>query len=331
MLKKTICSLLALTLSVSTCEASIACHGKFYNPISDTNWNDGYPITVAGVAMGGGSDPVLMHEDAVCSCPSPYGQMPGIGITYWQPSYLADVQRTGGCFAALGGKELFSSYEQLSSGQQITGDMSKGDPGNVFMNMHWYAYPLFAVLDLFSGLACRMVGGFDLADMTEVEKSWNDGGWSAITNPVGELFANPVGQMSCIPDAIASSLGYPLDLEFWCGGTTGVVYPLTGRAVGSSGPPDTNMAVLYKYMLRESGLGMLLATIGPWAKCGPAYLPQWIKSQYRIDPVGPIALKGSPIVVGETPFRWYGHPPANTPVDTSNVFLIWVGTQCCAF
>ncbi|AOV18843.1 hypothetical protein BJI67_15885 (plasmid) [Acidihalobacter aeolianus] len=330
-MKRIASTLLALSLGIATAHASIACHGKFFNPVSDPNWNDGYPITVAGASIGGNSNPPMMHENAICSCPTPYGQMPGVGITYWQPSYLAEVERTGGCFASLGGKELFPNYEELDSGQQISGDMTKGNPGNVFMNVHWYKYPLFAVMDLFSGLACRMVGGFDLADMTEVESSWNVAGWSSITNPIGILFANPVGQVSCIPDAIASSLGYPLDLEFWCGGTTGVVYPLNGMAQASNGPDDTNMHDLYKYMLRDSGVGLLLATIGPWATCHPAYLPQWIKSQYRIDPVGPIPLKGSPIVVGETPFRWDGHPPAVTPVDTSNTFLIWVGTQCCAF
>lgn len=324
-------ALLAFGIGAGIAQAdTVSCHGKMFSPTSDINWNDGYPITVAGVATGGGRNPPLMSEQAICSCPSPYGNLPGVGLTYWQPSYLAEVQRTGGCYSSLGGKELYSSYKMQSSGQQISGAMTNGDPGNVFMNVHWYKYPVFAVLDLFNGLACRMSGGFDLEDMTELNKNWNGSSWSSVSNPVGLLFASPLGQMSCIPDAIASSLGYPLDLEFWCGGATGVVYPLSGDAQASNGPPDTNMHDLYKYLLMESGKGMLLATIGPWAKCQPIYLPVWLKSQYRIDPVGPIPLKGSPIVVGASPFTWNGTPPSNTAVDTSNNYVIWVGTQCCA-
>lgn len=321
---------IVLLVSVSAhAGAGVGCQGKFYNPVTDTDWNMGFPITVAGANITSGNNPPLMHEKAVCTCPTAYGNTPGFGMTYWQPNYLAEVQRTGGCFSSLGGQELFPSYQMESSGQGITGDMNKGDPGNVFMNVHWYKYPIFAVLDLFNGLACRSVGGFALADMTELEKDWNDGSWAALTNPVGILFANPIGQMSCIPDAIASSLGYPLDTEFWCGGTTGVVYPLSGEQQASNGPPDTNMHALYKYMLRDTQVGLLLATIGPWSTCHPIYLPVWLKSQYRIDPVGPVPYKGSPIVVGESPFEWNSSPPLNTPTDTSNNYVIWIGTQCC--
>lgn len=327
-------SLLHLCLSflviAATAQAgTVGCKGKFFNPVTDTDWNMGFPITVAGVKTSGGSNPPLMHESAVCTCPTAYGNTPGVGLTYWQPNYLAEVQRTGGCFSSLGGKELFPNYRMESSGQGITGDMSNGNASNVFMNVHWYKYPLFAVLDLFNGLACRSTGSFDMVDMTEIEKDWNSGSWSELTNPVGLLFATPIGQMSCIPDAIASSLGHPLDTEFWCGGTTGVVYPLSGDAQASNGPAVTNMHDLYKYLLRESHIGLLLATIGPWSKCHPTYLPVWLKSQYRIDPVGPVPYKGSPIVVGESSFRWNNSPPLNTPTDTSNNYVIWVGTQCC--
>jgi conjugal transfer pilus assembly protein TraU len=54
-----------------------------------------------------------------------------------------------------------------------------------------------------------------------------------------------------------------------------------------------------------------------------------IRSQYRIDPVAPVASNQT-AVLGMSEFRWGMLPPANTAVRTDSAFLIWVGKQCCA-
>ena len=101
--------------SASPLSGSAACRGEIFNPINDANWNNMFPVTVAGISMGGGSNPSLMHMDPICLCPGPYGiDMPGIGMTFWEPTFLAEVARTPGCMSTLGGTQVLTGYDSLT-------------------------------------------------------------------------------------------------------------------------------------------------------------------------------------------------------------------------
>ena len=100
--------------SASPLSSSAACRGEIFNPINDANWNNMFPVTVAGISMGGGSNPSLMHMDPICLCPGPYGiDMPGIGMTFWEPTFLAEVARTPGCMPPLGGTQRYQDANPL--------------------------------------------------------------------------------------------------------------------------------------------------------------------------------------------------------------------------
>ena len=43
--------------TASPLTGSAACQGEVFNPINDPNWNNMFPVTVAGISMGGGSNP----------------------------------------------------------------------------------------------------------------------------------------------------------------------------------------------------------------------------------------------------------------------------------
>ncbi|QFT86913.1 TraU protein (plasmid) [Halomonas sp. THAF12] len=314
--------------AASPLSGSAACQGEVFNPINDPNWNNMFPVTVAGISMGGGSNPPLMHMDPICMCPGPYGvDMPGIGMTYWEPTFLAEIARTPGCMSTLGGVQVLEGYDEQTSNQKYG---SGRDHGSVTrMQVHWYIYPLFSVLNMMSSLGCMNTSGFNLADLTEVDPTWQDDTWTSIAFPESALFANPVGALSCMPDAVASAAGRPLDMMFWCQGSQGVLYPLTGSSPTHSSPQGGNLHVLGKYMQRKTRMAGLLSTIGPWAECQSVYLPNMIRSQYRIDPVAPVPSNQT-AVLGMSEFRWGMLPPANTAVRTDSAFLIWVGKQCCA-
>jgi len=320
--------LLPASAAASPLSGSAACRGTVFDPVSDPNWNNMFPVTVAGMSVGGGSNPPLMNMDPVCMCPGPMGvPTPGIGMTYWEPTYVAEIARTPGCLSTLGGEQVLSGYEQQTSNQSYG---SGGDRGSVTrMQVHWYVYPLFSVLDMMSTLGCLNTSGFNLADLTEVDDAWQDDTWSSVAFPEAALFANTAGILSCTPDAVASAAGRPLDSQFWCQGSQGVVYPLTGSSPHHSSPQGGNLHVLGKYMQRKTRMAGLLATIGPWAQCSSTWLPNWIRSQYRIDPIAPVASNET-AVLGQSEFRWGLAPPANTSVRTDSAFLIWVGKQCCA-
>lgn len=315
-------------MSVNAFAGSI-CKGAWYDPINDTDWNNSFPITIGGIKTGDNSDPPLMDMPAICSCPDPLtgSNLPGIGMTYWEPGFVIEIERTPGCSSTMGGVTIVSGYESLSSNQKAS--EKDGETNNVRMQAHFFNYPLFAVLNVVTGLGCMNLSSFSLDDLTEFDSSWQDDTWSSSAMPAGSLFADLTAVLSCIPDGVASTLGWPLDLLYWCSGTQGLIYPMTGTSQNYSSPNIGNVQLLGKYMARKTEQIGLLATIGPWAKCGSTWLPTWLKSQYRINPIWPVPIKGSPIVFGESEFRWAMLPPANQPDVQSNAFLMWVGKQCC--
>lgn len=303
-----------------------ACKGKFFNPVSDPDWNDVFPITVMGQKIGPNSDPPLMYEPPVCTCPGILGvPTPGIGVTFWQPLYVSEIARTPGCLSSLGGVNVLPGYAME---QSESNSANARKDRTTRRQVHWYEYPLFAMMDLFTSFSCFKMQGFDLAYLTEVDPTWQDDLWGAVFAPEAALFSNPLTQAACSVDAVAASTGFPLDDLFWCAGTWGSVYPLTGNSPTANSPFQTNNLVQAKFIARQSRLGLQWQTIGPSAQCFAHPNPIWIKSMYRVDQVGPIVRRGSPMVIG-SPGLKQSPEQSNYPSREDTVNLIWQGQQCC--
>lgn len=53
--------------SASPLSGSAACRGEIFNPINDPNWNNMFPVTVAGISMGVGLIlPLCTWTQSVC-------------------------------------------------------------------------------------------------------------------------------------------------------------------------------------------------------------------------------------------------------------------------
>ena len=318
---------------VGAADSVIACHGKTFNPLSDPDWNNFFPITIAGIRMGPNSNPPLMYEPAVCYCPSDlFGEvLPGIGMTYWQPLYVAEIQKIAGCSSSLGGKMLLKGYSNLNSEQAFIGNL-KGSPDTSHttrMQFHWYEYPIFAMLDLFTDLGCKNGGGFNLAYASEVDPYWQNDVWAGIFNPEAGLFGQLTAQFSCMVDSIGATAGYPVDALFWCAGTWGGVYPMAGTANQSFSTFQVNNLIMAKFLARQARVGLQWQTIGPAAICSSVPNPVWLKSQFRVDQVYPIVRKGKPMVIGAPPILQNPVNVTNYPGWDDTVNLIWQGQQCC--
>lgn len=306
--------------------AGLGCYGQTYNPMSDTDWNNLYPITIMGVKAGPNTDPILMYEPPVCYCPGAFGYpVPGIGVTFWQPLYIAEIERTPGCLSSLGGSSVLSGYATLQSEQ--VNEQKDGGPVSR-MQIHWYEYPVFAVMDIFKSVACYGGSGVDILYLTEIDTTWQDDEWGAIFNPEAVLFTSVLAQAVCAIDTVAAAFDFPLDILFWCAGHWGGVYPLTGNASSTNSNFQSNNLVLAKFLARQARLGLHFATIGPGAICSPHPMPIWIKSQYRYNQVAPIPRYGKPVVTGAQGITQFP-TVTNTPTRESTVNLIWQGQQCC--
>ena len=313
--------------------APTVCHGKLFNPITDTNWNDFFPLTIMGMQMGPNGNPPEMYVPPICVCPGAFGiPSPGIGVSYWQPTYIAEVERNAGCAPSLGGGvSLFSGYSLENSEQAYTGSDggTSESSQSTRMQIHWYKYPLFSFFSAFNDLGCRSSGGFALAYATEIDPTWQNDLWAGLYSPEAGLFANLPANTACIADAIAANVAYPIDALFWCAGSWGNVYPFSGNSNESQTPFQVDNLELAKFIARLAREGLAWQTIGPSTICGAHVNPIWIKSQYRVDEVYPVITRGSPLVVGALPFKQVPGLLTNTPVNTSMVDLIWQGRECC--
>ena len=313
--------------------APTVCHGKLFNPITDTNWNDFFPLTIMGMQMGPNGNPPEMYVPPICVCPGAFGiPSPGIGVSYWQPTYIAEVERNAGCAPSLGGGvSLFSGYSLENSEQAYTGSDggTSESSQSTRMQIHWYKYPLFSFFSAFNDLGCRSSGGFALAYATEIDPTWQNDLWAGLYSPEAGLFANLPANTACIADAIAANVAYPIDALFWCAGSWGNVYPFSGNSNESQTPFQVDNLELAKFIARLAREGLAWQTIGPSTICGAHVNPIWIKSQYRVDEVYPVVTRGSPLVVGALPFKQVPGLLTNTPVNTSMVDLIWQGRECC--
>lgn len=308
------------------------CTGKLYNPLTDTDWNNVFPITIAGVPMGAGTNPInplMAAMPPVCVCPTIFGfPFVGVGVTYWQPTFVAEVEHRPGCLSSLGGINILPGYSMLHSEQSAPG--AHRNKATNRMQVHFYQYPLFSMLEMMKTVWCKAPSGtFNLAYITEVDPLWQDDLWGAVFAPESALFSNPIAQAACSVDAVAASGGLPLDAMFWCAGSWGSVYPLSGNSQHSGDAFTMNNQVLSKFMARHHRMGLQWQTIGPTAICFSHPNPIWVKSQYRFNQVGPIPRYGRAVAPGDTGRMFTFPPVANVPTQENTINLIWQGQQCC--
>jgi conjugal transfer pilus assembly protein TraU len=341
-MKKLIATLLALTatLAVGVASAqstsssgSASCQGTMWDPLTlDTN--NMYPITIFGERTGDYTDPPEMYEPPVCTCPGIFDiPSEGIGSTFWQPTNVVEIERTAGCMESLGGISFLGSgstagYSALNS-EQVNNN-GQLDSNTNRMQIHMYAEPVFKMLNLFSSMACLGSStGFDNLWMTEVDAAWQSDQLSAIMAPEAALFANPIAQAACAVDAVAAGADFPIDALFWCQGGWGSVYPLSGNSQHGNSGFQMNNSLMGKFLARQARLGLEFATIGPVAECFSTPTPIWIKDQYRVNQIMPVARYGTPVYIGGSEFQQQP-TEANYPTRESTVNLLWQGTECCS-
>lgn len=325
---------LGLLLWVTSAQAVVPsiCTGTLYNPITDTDWNNIFPISIAGIQFTSNSNmspPLMLAMPPVCLCPTIFGiPFIGIGVTFWQPMFISEIERRPGCLSSLGGIQVMPGYSMLGSEQTTEDGVNSGTQANR-MQVHWYEYPVFGMLQLMESVICRNINGFNLMYMTEIDPLWQDDVWGAIFAPEAALFANPIASAACAVDAVASSLDFPMDALFWCAGAWGNIYPLSGNSSHAGTPFTMNNQLQAKFIARNHRMGLSWQTIGPTAVCSAHPNPIWVKSQYRYNQVAPVPRRGRAVPTGSNGMLFQFPPITNVPTQEHTINLIWQGQQCC--
>jgi len=285
-----------------------------------------FPMRIAGITVvpgripdSGGSvgSPICM-----CPMPPPIFMRIGIPVSFFEPSRLIEVVKDPYCFPTMGFGS--SSSNGLMGG--TAGDAL--DRQRTFFQAHYYIFPVYALLELFTDFICMEITGFDVAYITEVDPLWNDDTLSAIINPEALLFGNPISNLACVADSVSSTVYEPLDPLFWCKGSWGNAYPLTGNTLTKNYVEDSASvagSIIYK-------LHRQLILWGSWGQaglCGYFPAPIWRKSAYRLQLVTPI-VNPFATTIGTSGLTWT--IGKNPPFIGDNFgYLLFKKRECCAF
>lgn len=319
---------LACSIQINT--AFAVCEGTVLNPITDVCWSCMFPARIGGVAFGGGGSDYAPGgvTSPACACPTSTGFMVGVASAFWEHSRLVETVKDPYCFTTLG-TGLTNPKPGFLSGEAKASENGDGDLS--FQQAHYYMFPVWTIMKLFMDFPCADKGNFDVAYMTEVDPMWNDDSLSFMINPEALLFGNPISQIACAADTVGATVGYPVDPLFWCQGSWGSFYPLSG-SMAENNPLNTNAGLAARMLFKLGREAIMYDTaINKCSQTG-VITPILVKSHYRFQIARPV--KGnSCIPIGQPSMIWGAgkNPPSGAGVNSADNFL-WVMTRarvCC--
>ncbi len=261
-----------------------ACTGTFVNPITDICWSCIFPMTIGSVPIVASVYPDTENPTmpiSFCPKPPPIYMQIGLNIGYWEPYSLVDVTRKPYCMVNMG-MELNAGKMQQIGGRSTSRDNDSSDGG--FYHAHWYKYPIVYWLQIIQSAACMATDNFDVAYMTEIDPMWDDDELAFILNPEAILFGNPIAQLACVPEAMLTStnVALPIDALFWCLGSQGSAYPLTGTTNYRDTPIQAATLIMERLNFKLHREGIVWETRGAdGAICYQWPEPILPKSRYR--------------------------------------------------
>jgi conjugal transfer pilus assembly protein TraU len=244
----------------------------------------------------------------------------------WQPARLIEFQRVPGCSSVLNGTRF--PFDRTNQGYHQSG--GKQGLQGTFMHYHYYAFPLLSMLDLFINPGCVSDGmvDLDLMYLSEVDPTWNNDELAFFTNPEAAAVSNPAALAACAADAVSSTAGSPINSMFWCAGTWGALYPLSGNQYTLSSLVKNTSLLKMKVLAALHRRGLARRTKGTTAMCEPQIDVTLDKDMYKYTLMHPIPETERAHVTGESPFSW-GMGKTIPAVGEDLIYTIWKWVDCC--
>ena len=258
--------------------------------ITNICWSCLFPVRIMGEQWfdRAGTVPPNAATDRLCSCDDGLGLTElGFAAGFWAPVRLIEIVRKPYCSPALGGTTL-------SSGSRMWGMNDGGDGGtqsNQFYNYHYFAFPLYEILGLFTAPECNPGGfsDFDLMYMSELDPTWVEDELAMFVNPETAVMANPMVRAACVQDCAQSTNNAPSDDLWWCAGCWGDLYPFTGNVPAGGGGVRVSSLLSARALAGLHRRGQAWRTAGNDVLCeGGQIHPTLAKSQYRLSLLFPV-------------------------------------------
>ena len=309
------------------------CISKFINPITDICWTCIFPITIGSLPVV--PSPTRLPDTGnpgtpICGCPIPPLYRIGLTIGYWEPFALSDVTRVPYCMVNMGFKLPMGLNEQKVGGKSVNTETPTADGS--FYHIHWYKYPVIYWLQLIQNALCMATDNFDVAYISELDPLWDDDELSFLMQPEAILFGNPIAQLACVADAIKTSTNFflPIDVLFWCAGSHGSMYPLTGNASHTFSNVSNAVLMTERMNYKLHRQGVIWESFGKWpAICKQLPLPILPKSRYRYHFTRPIPEPYICHPYGTTTTLW--EAGKDNPVTGGNFGLMNFRKRNCCF
>ena len=308
------------------------CAGHLHNPVTEVCWECIFPIKIAGITISKNPADQVDNNDAasspVCVCPTPLG-IPRIGIpiSFWEPARYIETVKDAYCFPSLG-FGMPNPTPGFLDGSAIYGGGSQ-EGSSVFRQVHFFIYPIWSLMELFIDSVCIEHSGFDLGYMTEVDPSWNDDELALIMFPETLLFANLPAQLSCMADAVASNAGKPLAPMYWCMGSWGSTYPITGH-ICEHDITQASLGIGARMIYKLARIGAICDTGVNICACVPTLI--WVKNNYKFNIAKPV--HGSHCIpVGRSALIWGSGKNFPLPVSgdacDNFMYIVFRKRVCC--
>lgn len=275
--------LLVFILFLISSNANAICKtGSTVDFITQVKWSCMYPITIGGLTLFGNSDDNDSGQsNPTCTCFKEGSYKFGLKMGFWEPARIIDTVKDSYCMMPLG-MELPINQPFVQDGSH-TNNKNKSTSAQT----HYYMYPVLAILDMYYDLPCLNYDDgaeVDIALISEVLPFWQNDMLSMIVNPEAVLFANPAAQLACMADAVAATAGRPLDPLYWCLGSWGSMFPLSGTvSSGDMIEAHALLAMRTVQLMARSGALKEFSDSG----CSQSFTPVITKSKYKMHMITP--------------------------------------------
>lgn len=323
----------------------------FGEQIMRTCWECFFPLTIFGIPLGGSTSdlPDDRVKSPICLCPGRSGY-PSIGFTlgWWSPRYALEFVRQPWCMPSLAGLQLGSGGSGdggLGIGVPIgrwggAGDVTD-DNVSTYYNFHSYKFPVDYLVGYLSDFACSKATstGIDIAFMSEFDPSWNNDDLALWTGPEAKIFAAPWAVVACSVDAVASTLNKPMRSLYYCAGSWGVIFPMSGHETSNSDMPRSVSLLAARAMAKQHRFGIYRRTYGNKSICADTMAFTLQKQQYRLQMTFPSVEKSNARMgrsgsgssnhwIGASSFEWGGEW-STLPGQEDYIYLGWGYNDCC--
>ena len=238
-----------------------------FNSMTDVDWSE-----------------IDFQIDGECTCPGNYWDPVGLKYEYWEPFLVIDTSATPYYSAYSGSQQTpTTGSTSLTNGGKNKSSDTVDNGESSFAQAHGF------LVDVLTLCSRSDYGEF----WSESDSLWQSDTLTAIVEPEASLFANEVSQLACMADGAAANVGFPLDALFWCIGSGGSSYPLTGH-VADDNTVQANSTIASRLIFLMNRLFMICDPAMANG-CGCSFTPIWVKSHYKMAVRRPGTAKVYPL------------------------------------